>query len=154
MSSQQFQDILVVILSVGVLNLILFYAAEPGGLFIQSCHIALVGSIRLCLWVADYLQKMGENFFRAWLKQAQNQWPHVTQPPRYLVYGVKAAEFAADLLRCLGNLLAHGAISYRNKGGVYGAWPARFVVTARDLLRPDSVRKLSFATTWATNVRG
>lgn len=154
MSWQQFRDVVVVILSVGLLNSILFYAAEPGGAFIRFCHIALVESIRLCLWVADCLQRMGEYFFRAWLEQPQNRWPNVAQPPRYLVYGVKAAEFGANLLRYLGNFLARGAISYRNDGGVHGPWPARFVITARDLFLPDSVQKLSFTTTWATDVRG
>lgn len=150
MSRQQFLDVAIVILGVGVLNFVLFYASTPGGLFIQLCQIAQVESIRLCLWVANCLQKMGGSLFRTWLNQLQNRVPLVAHPPRYVVYSVKAAEFGANLLLYLGNLLARGAISYRNNGGVHGAWPARFVVTARDLFVPGSVQKLSFTTTWAT----
>lgn len=136
-----------VIIFVFTLNLV--YVSEPAGSFSLFFKSVLVTIIKWCLWVADYVQELGEGIFKDWQSDQQHKYP--LPPPPYIDYAIKSTEFVADMLRDLGSLLACGAISYRNYGSAnpFTHWPARFVLTGRGLFLSDEVVHLSFTPTWA-----
>lgn len=155
MGWQPWEQALLLIFSLCALGVLAAYSLQPAGIFVQFIQSMWIDSLKLCLHVADVLESAGAGLFSSWQKNARNRWLFTgPQPPRYLVYTVKLIESGAEFLRCLGGLLARGAITYRNLGSVYRPWPARFVVTAGGLFTSDWVEKLSFIPTWCRHVIG
>lgn len=148
---QRQQNVALIILAALVFCAIYVTAsADPFTIFF---HSTLVVTIKWCFSVADRVQETGEGIFRGWQEaDPQHRSPNFpAMPPFYIFYALKSSEFASDVLRDTGSLLAAQIISYHSYGfgNPLTTSPARVVLAARSLFLPDQVLGVS---TWVPKV--